>query len=224
MIYHMPYYYVSKRKPRNKKSRRLKIIAALLVVILLLAGLFIIVSNNAAKIIEQMTSAQIRKIINDKINESLDALVSNKNVDYDDYMQIKYDQGGNVTLISADMFMINTLMSTYSTLIQKNIRSIDEYGISVPALALSGWPLIANLGTKVKLKIQGIGSAPCNYHSEFKEMGINQTLHSIYIDVVASVDIVLPVKNITVTESSSVLVCENLIVGKVPDFYLNGLK
>ena len=166
----MRYYYDSKLKPKSKKSRRLKAIAAILIAVLLLSGLFIIISHNAALLIEQMTCAQIKKIINDKINQSLDTLVTNKNIDYNDYMQIKYDQSGNVTLISADMYMINSLMSAYSTLIQQNIRSVDEYGISVPALALSCWPLIANLGTKVKLKIQGIGSAPCNYRSEFKEM------------------------------------------------------
>jgi len=32
----------------------------------------------------------------------------------------------------------------------------------------------------------------------------------------------LPVNDIRITETSSVLVCENIIVGKVPEFYLKG--
>ena len=51
-------------------------------------------------------------------------------------------------------------------------------------------------------------------------MGINQTLHSIYIDVSAKVEIILPIDNIEVECPSSALVCESVIVGRVPQFYL----
>ena len=220
----MPYYYVTKSEPRSlRKKKSVKIIAILLPISLLLCGLFFYANYHATQIIEQLTSATIRQLINDKINEALDMLVSSYSVDYNQYFTVKYGSDGIVSLISADTVKINKLMSQYSTLIQQRVASVKDDDVSVPALAFSGWALIANLGTPVRLKIEAVGSAPCNYRTEFKEVGINQTLHSIYIDVEAGVDIVLPVNDIRIVEKSSVLVCENVIVGKVPDFYLNGL-
>ncbi|MDE6551204.1 MAG: sporulation protein YunB [Clostridia bacterium] len=220
----MPYYYVTKSEPRSlRKKKSVKIIAILLTISLLLCGLFFYANYHATQIIEQLTSATIRQLINDKINEALDMLVSSYSVDYNQYFTVKYGSDGIVSLISADTVKINKLMSQYSTLIQQRVASVKDDDVSVPALAFSGWALIANLGTPVRLKIEAVGSAPCNYRTEFKEVGINQTLHSIYIDVEAGVDIVLPVNDIRIVEKSSVLVCENVIVGKVPDFYLNGL-
>ncbi len=219
----MPYYYVTKSEPRRRRKKKsVKFIAVLLTVTLLLCGLFFYMNYNATRIIEQLTAATVRQLINDKINESLDMLVSDYPVDYHQYVDIKYGSDGNVSLISADTVKINKLMSQYSTLIQQRIVTIRDDEVCVPALAFCGWALIANLGAPVRLQVEAVGSAPCNYRTEFKEVGINQTLHSIYIDVEAGVDIVLPFNDIRITETSSVLVCENIIVGKVPDFYLKG--
>ena len=48
------------------------------------------------------------------------------------------------------------------------------------------------------------------------------TAHNEYLNVEASVEIILPIENIVVTCPSSALVCESVIVGKVPEFYLQG--
>ena len=63
--------------------------------------------------------------------------------------------------------------------------------------------------------------ANCDFVSFFQSAGINQTLHKIYIDVYADVSIVTPIDQPTIQVKAEVLVCENLIVGKIPQTYLN---
>ena len=63
--------------------------------------------------------------------------------------------------------------------------------------------------------------ANCDFVSYFQSAGINQTLHKIYIDVYADVSIVTPIDQPTIQVKAEVLVCENLIVGKILDSYLN---
>lgn len=46
-------------------------------------------------------------------------------------------------------------------------------------------------------------------------------MHKIYIDVYADVSIVTPIDQPTIQVKAEVLVCENLIVGKIPQTYLN---
>lgn len=222
----MPYYVVSKTPPKTKKKRKkAKALMIALTAILLVVGLFFYFNKQANEVIRQLTTATISNRLTVKMNAAFDELMAQYDDEYSSYVHIERDSEGNITLITADMIKINKLMAQYSTIVQTHVSEIEEDDITVPMLAFTGWPLVSTLGADVKLDIVAVGDAPCSYRSEFKEVGINQTLHSIYIDVSAGVEIILPMDNIVVACPSSALVCESVIVGKVPQFYLqNGLS
>ena len=222
----MPYYVVSKTPPKTKKKRKkAKALMIGLTALLLVVGLFFYFNKQANEVIRQLTTATISNRLTVKMNAAFDELMAQYDDEYSSYVHIERDGEGNITLITADMIKINKLMAQYSTIVQTHVSEIEEDDITVPMLAFTGWPLVSTFGADVKLDIVAVGDAPCSYRSEFKEVGINQTLHSIYIDVSAGVEIILPMDNIVVTCPSSALVCESVIVGKVPQFYLqNGLS
>ncbi|MBO7736819.1 MAG: sporulation protein YunB, partial [Clostridia bacterium] len=51
-------------------------------------------------------------------------------------------------------------------------------------------------------------------------VGINQTKHSIYLEVIADISIVLPSGTSNFASLTQVLICESVLVGTVPDTYL----
>ena len=51
-------------------------------------------------------------------------------------------------------------------------------------------------------------------------MGINQTKHSVYLNVIADISIVMPSKTENFAVTTDILVCECVIVGAIPDAYL----
>ena len=216
----MPYYVVSKKPPKRAKKKKIKAIAAILTLILLFTGAFFYFNKQAHEVIDQLTRATISNRLTVKMNAAFDELMASFDDEYSSYVHIERNSSGEITLITADMIKINKLMAQYSTIVQSHVSEIEEDDIAVPMLAFTGWPLVSTLGADIKLDIVAVGDAPCSYRSEFKEMGINQTLHSIYIDVSAKVEIILPIDNIEVECPSSALVCESVIVGKVPQFYL----
>lgn len=216
----MPYYVVSKKPPKRAKKKKIKAIAAILTLILLFTGAFFYFNKQAHEVIDQLTRATISNRLTVKMNAAFDELMASFDDQYSSYVHIERNSSGEITLITADMIKINKLMAQYSTIVQSHVSEIEEDDITVPMLAFTGWPLISTLGADIKLDIVAVGDAPCSYRSEFKEMGINQTLHSIYIDVSAKVEIILPIDNIEVECPSSALVCESVIVGRVPQFYL----
>lgn len=216
----MPYYVVSKKPPKRAKKKKIKAIAAILTLILLFTGAFFYFNKQAHEVIDQLTRATISNRLTIKMNAAFDELMASFDDEYSSYVHIERNSSGEITLITADMIKINKLMAQYSTIVQSHVSEIEEDDITVPMLAFTGWPLISTLGADIKLDIVAVGDAPCSYRSEFKEMGINQTLHSIYIDVSAKVEIILPIDNIEVECPSSALVCESVIVGRVPQFYL----
>ena len=56
----------------------------------------------------------------------------------------------------------------------------------------------------------------------FAGAGVNQTRHSVYMDVEATVTVVMPSGSKEISSVTEVLVAESVIVGEVPDVFLQG--
>lgn len=65
------------------------------------------------------------------------------------------------------------------------------------------------------------GTVETDLKSEFKEAGINQTLHRIYLEVKCNVNILTPYSTIKETIVNQVLLVEGVIIGNIPDTYYN---
>ena len=77
------------------------------------------------------------------------------------------------------------------------------------------------MGPDIKIKIMTDGNVITDLKSEFKEAGINQTLHRLYLEVVCNVTILTPYETITESITNQVLLIEGVIVGNIPDAYYN---
>ena len=97
---------------------------------------------------------------------------------------------------------------------------MSEDGIQVPLGAFTGVEAWAGFGPKITLKIIPISNVECRFVSEFEGAGINQTKHSIYLEIVADISIIMPSGTSNFASLTEVLICESVLVGKVPDTYL----
>ena len=77
------------------------------------------------------------------------------------------------------------------------------------------------MGPDITIKMMTDGNVITDLKSEFKEAGINQTLHRVYLEVVCNVTILTPYETITETITNQVLLIEEVIVGNIPDAYYN---
>ena len=89
-------------------------------------------------------------------------------------------------------------------------------------MAFTGIDLLSGIGQRVYFKTINVTSVICQFNSTFNSVGINQTLHSIYIDVICEVNMNIPLSSIKKTCTTQVLISEAVLVGKVPEIYLNG--
>ena len=71
------------------------------------------------------------------------------------------------------------------------------------------------------MRLVPVEAVNCTFVSEFEEAGINQTRHKIFLNVAASVELIMPTSASVVQTEAEVLVCESLLVGKVPEIYLD---
>ena len=118
--------------------------------------------------------------------------------------------------------LFRSLTRDLENLCQSNIEKIDHQSVQIPLGAFTGSVVLSDLGPPVNIALLPIGSVQCDFTSFFEQVGINQTRHSIYVNIKTTISLVLPISSVPVNISTAILVCENIIVGEVPQFYFNG--
>lgn len=202
---------------QRRKHKRLKIILAL--IFLLIIGLLLFFQRNVTKILISISEATIRSVTTVAVNDAI-YYTLNDNVRYEDLITITYDAEGNVSTITTNSLQINRIARDTAYLSQENLTRMSAEGIQVPLGALTGIEALAGFGQKINLKIIPISNVECRFVSKFEEAGINQTKHSLYLEIVSDISIILPDKTSNLASTIEVLICESVIAGKIPDAYL----
>lgn len=204
---------------KRKKLKRLKIILAVVGFIIL--GVLVFFQRNVTKILISISEATIRSITTVAVNDAI-YYTLNDNLRYEDLITVTYDSDGNVSTITTDSLKINRIARDTAYLSQENLNKMSAEGILVPIGALTGIEVLAGFGRKINVKIIPISNVNCSFVSKFVQAGINQTKHSLYLEVVSDISIILPEKTSNLASTTEVLVCESVISGKIPDAYLQG--
>lgn len=194
-----------------------KIFAFFLIFILLI---FMYTRYLATPIVVSSTEAQISSYATRSINYAI-ADTMNQNVSYGDLVTVIKDSNDNVAYIEANSVRINILSKTMSKVVMSNFVEFAKKPIKISMGAFTGISILAGYGPKIAFNVNPFGEVYCYFTSNFESAGINQTYHKIYLDISIKINVVLPFRKLVVNSASEVLLCESLIVGKIPDVYLN---
>ncbi len=213
-----------KKKISKHKSLQPSVKKKIFVVLLLFLAVFICVSlyfsANINPVIQEMSEAKVRSLMTSAVNSAIYNIMTEP-VGYDDLITVLTDNNGKINMIQANSLKVNELARETAKRSQESINRIGEQGLDLPMGSLTGSPVLAGQGPAIHIKILPIGSVTCKFISEFVTAGINQTRHKIYLEVQANVNIVLPVSLASVQSITQVLVCESILIGDVPQTYLD---
>ncbi|MBO5925903.1 MAG: sporulation protein YunB [Clostridia bacterium] len=202
-----------------KCKKKGKFILILLIIILSIYAILSYFSTNVSPIITKLTSSKIKSISLRALSVAVTSVIS-EGITYEDLMSVIRNSEGEVRVMQAHTDKINLLARQISTKANENIKNAQLDYVAIPIGAFSGSMLLSGLGPEIHIKVVPITNINCDYISEFSSAGVNQTLHKIYVNLRATIQLVIPtIKEIEV--NSKVLISECLIVGKIPDTYLN---
>lgn len=204
---------------KTKPIKKLKKLIVLSLIVLTIAIVCIYMLNSVSPTIVAFSEAKIKSLTTAAVNSAIFEVMVEP-ISYGELVTIEKNSNDEITLIAANSMIINKLARDMAQSTETYIEKMGEQDVKIPIGTLSGSPLLAGKGFDVTVKVLPIGSVKCQFVSEFESAGINQTRHKIYLDVVATVSIVLPTSQSTVKTNTPVLVSESIIVGKVPDTYL----
>lgn len=207
------------RRRRHSRHGKLKLFVALFCALIIFATLYFM--RNVTAVFLSVSEASVLAMNTTAVNEAISTALSD-GVEYDDLITITRDADGDVNSITANTAAVNALARQVNRLARRNFSALSSEGVSVPLGALTGIEALAGFGPSINIKIIPVNSIDSRFVSQFTSAGINQTLHSLIIQVVAEISIILPSQTVKKTAVSEVLVAESLIRGNIPDIYLQG--
>lgn len=187
-----------------------------MLVIVLLVVYF---QRNVTRVLLSISEATMRACTTVAVNDAVYYTLSDE-MRYEDLVTITRNEAGEIVSFAANPLKINKIARDTASISQSNLKNLSLNGIPVPLGALTGIEAFAGLGPSIYFRIIPVSSVACGFSSTFESVGINQTKHSIYLNVIADINIVMPSKTKNFAVTTDILIGESVIVGKVPDAYL----
>ena len=207
----------NKKKSKINKHRVFIIIVFVLMIVNII---FIYFNKKLTPIIQAIGEYRAQDIITNIISESVNEVIK-EGIVYEDLINIEKDRDGNIILIQADTAMLNLISSNVTSIIQERLEEIEDKKEYIPLGNITNSQILAQYGPKFRLRMTPIGSVKIKFGNEFKQSGINQVRHSIFLVINTKVKVIVPFNSNDVEISSNMPLTEVIIVGKVPTHYFN---
>jgi sporulation protein YunB len=171
-------------------------------------------------VIRELAQTQVANATSDLINDAVAKQIADGNVAYDRIVYFEKDLNGRITALKTNIGEVNKLKTDTLNWINDEILAMDEscIGIAIGSLILPEF--FSGRGPKIPVEILTIRNSDAAFQSDFTHAGINQTLHQLHMNVSVDVAVLVLGTTISFAVSADVVVAETIIVGDVPDTFL----
>ncbi len=233
---------------KRKRKKKNKIINTIIIILIFLA-LFIIIfinyySNKSKDVLMAYAESETRKLTILVINKAITKQMSDSWAN--DIFDVVYNDKGEIILIDFNSQNTAKILSTMTSLIELNLRAIEEGKIDmlelpnnslesydmdllekgiityIPFGIATGSSLLYNLGPKIPVKLSLLGDVITGFSTDVTEYGINNALIKLMIDVKVDTRIILPIISKEITINANIPIAMKVVQGKIPDYYMNG--
>lgn len=170
--------------------------------------------------ITELAHTQVTNATSDLINDAIDKQIESGSVRYDRVVYFEKDLDGRITALKTNMSEVNRLKTDILNLINDEILAMDSAELGIPLGSLVLPELFSGRGPGIPVQIISIRNSDASFQSHFTQAGINQTMLQLSMDVVVDVSVLVLGRTHSFSVSSQVVVAETIIVGQVPDTYL----
>ncbi|MBR5321287.1 MAG: sporulation protein YunB [Clostridia bacterium] len=207
---------MNKTRKHSRKKNFLKIIFVFLCILLL--GL-IFFEIRAKPVIIEMAVAQSENIASSIIENAIVEVLYKNGITYSTLVEIEKDKEDRVTTVKADTIKMNMLKSKIGAEISKDILDTDSREISIPIGTILGISALSGKGPKIKTTVTLASNVTSTINNTFTSAGINQTLHEIYVNVNATIYVIMPKKSAIAEVNSNYCIAQTVIIGTVPETF-----
>jgi len=204
-----------RRRCIKASGKRLYILPLLLFLVLLTAlALFF------RRLSIQIAVSDAVDLVNSAVNDSVSDIISEGDYGFDYFVDLSKDESGNITAIASNMSHINALSTE---ILERVMRSADDgtLNVGIPMGNLLGISLLTDTGPEINVEVVMLTSSRTDFKSVVQSAGINQSEYQLMLEVTIDIDVMVPWATESATTVTEVLIADTVIVGGVPQTYLN---
>ena len=232
------------KKIKLKKKRKVRNFITLIIILIIIFTYFIITisSEKIIPILMKNAEYESKKAGVEIIGNSVSKEVATKLKNEDIYSVTK-DNSGNISSIDFNPIVVNNILEDVSSIVSKNFKNFESGKINsnnyfsnnkynkklkngvvclIPMGVVTNNIFLENLGPKIPVKLNLVGSVVSSIKTNIKEYGINSALIEVYIHIEANVLVIIPFKSKEISLNNDVPLSIKIVEGTVPS-YLNAL-
>ena len=201
----------------HAQRNRLRLIVAVTVIVV--SGLTLLFRFRLAPMAEQLIETQVDNQASDAINAAIADQIAEGEFDYDRMVTIEKDANGNVAAIRTNIGELNRLKTSVLQRMDEELEQLSMEQLGVPIGSVLLPELFSGRGPLVPVRVLAVRTSDASFRNSFQSAGINQTLHSLYIDIHVCITILTWTGTSEINVDSAVVAAETVIVGTVPTTY-----
>lgn len=202
------------------KRKRKRLAIAISSIILLFAVVVVYIRFVVTPVVKTVAEEKVRALTVSTVNAAVTSVLEAE-PSFVDMVEYGHDANGDLHSIKINATRVNAVMQRSVQKTQNGLSDMISSGVNIPVGSVSGITFLSGKGPNLNVAVIPVGSVDARLRSEFSEIGINQTIHKIYLSLDSTIKIIIPGAGNTIKSSSEVLLVESVIIGKVPDTYLN---
>ena len=192
----------------------------MIVAMAILLALFLMVRGKYRMVVRDLAETQVKNTTSDLTNDAIAKQIAEGTIQYDRIVFFEKDLDGRITALKTNMSEVNRLKTDILNIINDEILALDTSDIGIPLGSLFLPELLSGKGPVIPVHILSIRNSDAVFSSNFVQAGINQTLHQLIMLVSVDVAILVLGQTGSFTVNSEVVVAETVIVGDVPNTFL----
>ncbi len=190
--------------------------------VLLIAAVvaFLLLRSRYREVIRDLAETSVKNTTSDLTNDAIARQIAEGIIQYDRIVYFEKDLDGRITALKTNMSEINRLKTDILNIINDEIMALDTSDIGIPLGSLFLPEFLSGKGPAIPVHILSIRNSDAAFQSAFSQAGINQTLHKLTMEVSVDVAVLVLGQTSSFTINSEVVVAETVIVGDVPNTFL----
>lgn len=182
--------------------------------------MFLMLRSRYRDVIRELAETQVKNTTSDLTNDAIAKQIADGIIQYDRIVYFEKDLDGRITALKTNMSEVNRLKTDILNIINDEILALDTSDIGIPLGSFFLPELLSGKGPAIPVHILTIRNSDASFYSDFSQAGINQVLHQLNMLVSVDVSVLVLGQTSSFTVTSEVVVAETVIVGDVPDTFL----
>lgn len=204
------------KKRRNTIAFRLSAVGLVLVILCVLLDI------RLRPIVETVGSNALKNSLSNVVDGAVNDMVDELGVKYGKMVNIERNPDGTIAALTFNNTYINGYKADLSDGCSDRLSKFDKTVVPIPVGSLIGISFFNGRGFNINVRATIYGFAVTDVVSKFESAGINQTRHTIYLEVKASAHAYMGLCRLEESVDETIILVETIIVGTVPDTYYIG--